>query len=98
MLIGRQIADAHQQLDTLTAKVGATEQADPGQNKQRDAVILASLPGIGGSTSPRCWQKLRRPCSGETITPCEPSQASLPSPGAPEKVARSPADTPTTAA
>jgi transposase len=46
-LIGRQIADAHQQLDTLTAKVGATEQADPGQNKQRDAVILASLPGIG---------------------------------------------------
>jgi transposase len=46
-LINRQIADAHQQLDTLTAKVGSTEQADPGQNKQRDAVILASLPGIG---------------------------------------------------
>jgi transposase len=46
-LVNRQIADAHHQLDTLTATVGATEQADPGQNKQRDAVILASLPGIG---------------------------------------------------
>ena len=46
-LINRQIADAHQQLDTLTAKVGASEEASPGQNKQRDAVILASLPGIG---------------------------------------------------
>ena len=46
-LINRQIADAHQQLDTLTAKVGASQDASPGQNKQRDAVILASLPGIG---------------------------------------------------
>jgi transposase len=46
-LVNRQIADAHQQLDTLTAKVGADAPADPGQNKQRDAVILASLPGIG---------------------------------------------------
>jgi transposase len=46
-LVNRQIADAHQQLDTLTDKVGAAEDASPGQNKQRDAVILASLPGIG---------------------------------------------------
>lgn len=46
-LINRQIADAHHQLDTLTAAVGAPEPAEPGQNKQRDAVILASLPGIG---------------------------------------------------
>jgi len=46
-LINRQIADAHHQLDTLTAKVGATEDDSSGQNKQRDAVILASLPGIG---------------------------------------------------
>lgn len=46
-LINRQIADAHHQLDTLTAKVGTTEDESPGQNKQRDAVILASLPGIG---------------------------------------------------
>ena len=46
-LINRQIADAHHQLDAFTAKVGTSEQTDPGQNKQRDAVILASLPGIG---------------------------------------------------
>jgi len=46
-LINRQIADAHHQLDTLTDKVGAAEGDSPGQNKQRDAVILASLPGIG---------------------------------------------------
>lgn len=46
-LINRQISDAHQQLDTLTAKVGATGHDDPGQNTQRDVVILASLPGIG---------------------------------------------------
>ena len=46
-LINRQIADAHHQLDTLTDKVGADAPANPGQNKQRDAVILASLPGIG---------------------------------------------------
>lgn len=46
-LISRQILDAHHQLDTLTAKVGAAQEPAPGQNKQRDAVILASLPGIG---------------------------------------------------
>ena len=46
-LINRQIADAYHQLDTLTAKVGATGQPSPGQNTQRDAVILASLPGLG---------------------------------------------------
>jgi transposase len=46
-LINRQIADAHRQLDTLTAKVGTTGHDEPGQNTQRDVVILASLPGIG---------------------------------------------------
>lgn len=46
-LINRQIADAYHQLDTPTAKVGAPEDNSSGQNKQRDAVILASLPGIG---------------------------------------------------
>jgi len=46
-LISRQIADAHHQLDTLTDRAGTAQDADPGQNKQRDAVILASLPGIG---------------------------------------------------
>jgi len=45
-LINRQLAQAHQ-LDTLTAKLGAAEETEPGQIKQRDADILASLPGIG---------------------------------------------------
>jgi len=46
-LINRQLAQAHHQLDTLTAKLGAAEETEPGQIKQRDADILASLPGIG---------------------------------------------------
>jgi transposase len=46
-LINRQLADAHHQLDALTARLGATEETEPGQPKQRDAEILASLPGIG---------------------------------------------------
>jgi transposase len=46
-LINRQLADAHHQLDTLTARLGGAEEAEPGQIKQRDADILASLPGIG---------------------------------------------------
>lgn len=46
-LINRQISQAHHQLDALTARLGAAEEAEPGQAKQRDAVILASLPGLG---------------------------------------------------
>jgi transposase len=47
-LINRQIAQAHHQLDALTARLGSAEQEPvPGQPKQRDAEILASLPGIG---------------------------------------------------
>lgn len=45
-LINRQISEAHQQLDSLTQRLGA-EETLPGQQKQRDADILASLPGIG---------------------------------------------------
>jgi transposase len=45
-LINRQISDAHHQLDRLTQQLG-TDEAQPGQPKQRDAVILASSPGIG---------------------------------------------------
>lgn len=46
-LINRQVAHAHHQLDALTARLGTTEETEPGQPKQRDAEILASLPGIG---------------------------------------------------
>jgi len=46
-LVNRQIKDAEQRLDALTARLIPTEQAEPGQNKQRDVEILASLPGVG---------------------------------------------------
>lgn len=44
-LLNRQIKDAAQQIDRLTERLSQDD--TPGQNKQRDAVILASLPGIG---------------------------------------------------
>ena len=44
-LINRQISDAHQHIDRLTAKLG-TEESQPGQLKQRDVEILTSSPGI----------------------------------------------------
>ena len=41
-------ADVYTRLGfTLTARLGGAEEAEPGQIKQRDADILASLPGIG---------------------------------------------------
>jgi transposase len=46
-VINRQIAHAHHQLDALVVRLGTSEDDDPGQPKQRDAEILASLPGIG---------------------------------------------------
>jgi transposase len=45
-LINRQITQAHHQLDALPKRL-ADEDAEPGQIKQRDAIILASLPGLG---------------------------------------------------
>jgi transposase len=45
-LINRQLKDAHQRLDTLTARI-PTQETEPGQQKQRDVEILASLPGVG---------------------------------------------------
>lgn len=46
-LINRQIGEAHRHLDELTARLGSSEDTEPGQIKQRDVEILASLPGIG---------------------------------------------------
>ena len=46
-LVNRQIKDAHQRLDLLTSRLMPTADAAPGQNKQRDVEILASLPGVG---------------------------------------------------
>ena len=46
-LLNRQIKEAHQRLDLLMARLMPTEEAEPGQKEQRDAKILASLPGVG---------------------------------------------------
>jgi transposase len=46
-LLNRQIKDAARQIDRLTAQLMAPQDDQPGQNEQRDAAILASLPGIG---------------------------------------------------
>lgn len=46
-LVNRQLKQAHHQLDALTARLIPTEEAGPGQTKQHDVEILASLPGVG---------------------------------------------------
>jgi len=46
-LVNRQLAEAHRRLDALTARLIPTEDAEPGQRKQHDVEILASLPGVG---------------------------------------------------
>ena len=46
-LVNRQLKEAHRRLDSLTDRLGQGEEAEPGQEKQRDAEILASLPGLG---------------------------------------------------
>ncbi|MBV8103510.1 MAG: IS110 family transposase [Hyphomicrobiales bacterium] len=46
-LLNRQIKDAHSRIDGLTARLMPAEEAEPGQKKQHDAEILASLPGVG---------------------------------------------------
>ena len=46
-LVNRQLKQAHHQLDALTARLIPTEEAEPGQTKQHDVEILASLPGVG---------------------------------------------------
>ena len=46
-LVNRQLKQAHHQLDALTARLITAEEAEPGQTKQHDVEILASLPGVG---------------------------------------------------
>ena len=46
-LVNQQLKQAHQKLDALTARLVPTEEAEPGQTKQHDVEILASLPGVG---------------------------------------------------
>jgi transposase len=46
-LINRQLKQSHHKLDALTARLIPTEETEPGQQKQHDVEILASLPGVG---------------------------------------------------
>lgn len=46
-LVNRQLKQAHQRLDALTARLIPTQEPGPGQPKQHDVEILASLPGVG---------------------------------------------------
>jgi transposase len=46
-LVNQQLKQAHQKLDALTARLVPTGEAEPGQTKQHDVEILASLPGVG---------------------------------------------------
>jgi len=49
-LVNRQIKDAERRIDALIARLAPPDdsgEAEPGQKKQHDAAILASLPGVG---------------------------------------------------
>lgn len=46
-LVNRQLKRAHAQLDILTARLVPDQEQQPGQRKQHDVEILASLPGVG---------------------------------------------------
>jgi transposase len=46
-LVNRQLKEAHHRLDALTARLALAGETEPGQAKQRDVEILASLPGVG---------------------------------------------------
>jgi len=63
-LLNRQISDANRQLDRLTATLGSAEEMPPGQPTQRDADVLASLPGIGrivlATLLAEAWDALQR--------------------------------------
>ena len=63
-LLNRQIDEAHRHLDRLTADLASAQEAEPGQVKQHDAEILASLPGVGrivlATLLAEAWDALQR--------------------------------------
>ena len=63
-LLNRQIKDAHRRIDALTARLMPAEETEPGQTKQHDAEILASLPGVGrtvlATLLAEAWDALQR--------------------------------------
>src|SRR5208283_3628782 len=63
-LVNRQLKDAHSRIDILTTRLMPVDEAEPGQKKQHDAEILASLPGVGrtvlATLLAEAWDALRR--------------------------------------
>jgi transposase len=63
-LLNRQIDDAHRRIDRLTAELASPQESEPGQVKQNDAEILASLPGVGrivlATLLAEAWDALQR--------------------------------------
>ena len=63
-LLNRQIDDAHRRLDRLTTELASSQESEPGQVKQHDAEILASLPGVGrvvlATLLAEAWDALQR--------------------------------------
>src|SRR5262249_12515276 len=63
--VNRQLKDAHRQLDRLCGLLAEPTESEPGPaNEQRDAAILASLPGNGrivlATLLAEGWEPLRR--------------------------------------
>jgi transposase len=63
-LVNRQLKDAYSRIDGLTARLMPAGETEPGQKKQHDAEILASLPGVGrtvlATLLAEAWDALQR--------------------------------------
>jgi len=63
-LTNQQIRQTHGRLDALTAQLASAEETEPGQAKQHDVEILASLPGVGrivlATLLAEAWDALQR--------------------------------------
>jgi transposase len=63
-LVNQQLKDAHQRLDSLTQRLALSQETEPGQQRQHDAAILASLPGVGrivlATLLAEAWDALQR--------------------------------------
>jgi transposase len=46
-LVNRQLREAERKIGALIESLTASQESEPGQDKQHDAAILASLPGVG---------------------------------------------------
>ena len=63
-LVNRQIKEAERKIGALIDSLTDSEDSEPGQKKQHDATILASLPGVGrivlATLLAEAWEPLQR--------------------------------------